>query len=235
MTPPNDSPTVQERCLISVGSTVEFERPAFLRHTSFRGGLNKVGLFSYGNHGTIFYNVHIGRFCSIAHNVMIGPMEHPTDWLSTHGFVFNDRGVFGNNEEYQQILSTERYGARNPTIIGNDVWIGYGSFIRSGVKIGDGAIVAAQSTVLRDVPPYTIVGGSPAKFIKNRFDPRMTTRLLDLQWWNYNLDQKILGDIKYSDIYQAVTRIENSVYANELSKLSPPLFRMTHDGTLQKM
>lgn len=187
-------------------------------------------MFSYGNEGTKFYNVQIGRFCSIAHEVMIGPVEHPVDWMSTHGFAFNDRGVFGGNIDYEAVISDERRSNRKPTTIGNDVWIGFRSFIRSGVTIGDGAIIAAQSTVLRDVPPYTVVGGSPAKIIKPRFDVALAARLLDLKWWNYKLDKAVLGSIQYSDVEGAVRRIENAIDSGELQKLSPDVYRLGEDG-----
>ena len=78
---------------------------------------------------------------------------------------------------------------RGDTVVGNDVWIGLEATIMAGVKIGDGAIIGAKSVVTKDVPPYTIVGGNPAKVIKKRFDLETTQQLLKIQWWNWSIEK----------------------------------------------
>ena len=137
----------------------------------------------------------IGKFCSIAANVMIGPGEHPLDYLSSSPCFYT--GMFGwkNRKCNFKIVA-------DPCKIGNDVWIGYGAFIKAGVTIGDGAIIAAGAVVVKDVPPYAIVGGTPAKIIKYRFDEETIKALLELKWWD--LDDEIIQQIPYENINDAI-------------------------------
>ncbi|MBO0125233.1 CatB-related O-acetyltransferase [Agrobacterium sp. OT33] len=201
---------------------LDIERPAALNLATFRGNRNSIGAFSYANVETIIYNTNIGRFCSIAHKVMIAPNDHPVDWLSTHTFVFNDRGTLGWSSDYMDIMSNERFEFNDQmTNIGNDVWIGYGAFIRRGVTIGDGAIIAAHSTVVKDVEPYSIVGGTPAKVIKMRFSDEIIERLKALKWWDYKLEKKIIGSLKYSNVEESIEKIEEAINAGRLNKLNP--------------
>jgi virginiamycin A acetyltransferase len=91
---------------------------------------------------------------------------------------------------------------KGDTIIGNDVWIGYKALIMAGVKVGDGAIIAAKSVVTKKVPPYTIVGGNPSKIIRKRFDDSVIEKLLQIKWWNWD-KEKITRNLKiitYCDI-----------------------------------
>lgn len=122
----------------------------------------------------------IGKFCSIAAEVRIlmNGGNHPTTWLTTYPFP-----VFANGWE---VAAPPAWPSRGDTIIGNDVWIGYGATIMPGVRIGDGAIVATASVVTRDVPPYAIVGGNPASTLRYRFDGATIARLLALAWWNWD-------------------------------------------------
>ncbi len=94
----------------------------------------------------------------------------------------------------------------DPCHIGNDVWIGHGVFIKEGVTVGDGAVIAAGAVVVKDVPPYAIVGGSPAKIIKYRFDEKTISKLLELQWWN--MDPEILQQCPYEEIDKAIEFLE---------------------------
>ncbi len=121
----------------------------------------------------------IGSFCSLAGNIAIGPGDHPLNYLSTSSFFYVES--LGWNKGYQEVYLT-------PNKIGNDVWIGHGVFIRGGVNIGDGAVIAAGAVVVKDVPPYAVVGGVPAKIIKYRFNEEMIKDLLELQWWNLDDD-----------------------------------------------
>jgi len=106
-------------------------------------------------------------------------------------------------------------------IIGSDVWIGRNVIVDKGVKIGDGAIIASGSVVSKNVLPYEIVGGIPAKHIKNRFDYETIVRFNKLMWWNYNLDHDLLGSIDYSDVAASLSRIEDIVEKGELRQFSP--------------
>lgn len=198
------------------------ERPATVEHISFRGGLNRVGAFTYSNLDTMVHNTDIGRFCSIGHHAMIAPFEHPTDWLSSSVFTFAVSNQFQYHPEYRNILSMEEFEPnKNRTKIGNDVWIGTGAFVRRGVTIGDGAIVAAGAVVVKDVPPYHIVGGTPAKTLKLRFPEDVIERLLRVQWWNFRLSKQVLGEMKYSDVNASLDRIEQSIADRKLPRLRP--------------
>lgn len=151
-----------------------------------------VGDYTYYHHvgspetfqkENVLYNLDkkliIGKFCSIAQGTtfLMGYANHAMDGFSTYPFsIF--RGEW-TNEDFQ-------WPIKGDTIVGNDVWFGYSSRIMPGVKIGDGAIIAACSVVTRDVPPYTIVGGNPAKIIRHRFPDEIVKQLLEIQWWNWD-------------------------------------------------
>ena len=131
----------------------------------------------------------IGKFCSLAAEcrfIMNGG-NHPTDWLTTYPFP-----VFGHGWE---AAMPESWPHRGDTVVGNDVWIGYGATVTPGVAIGDGAIVASGSVVTRNVPPYAVVGGNPAEIIRYRFEDADRARLLALRWWDWDA-AKITRNVK---------------------------------------
>lgn len=132
----------------------------------------------------------IGKFCMIASDVkfIMNGANHLTDSLSTYPFA-----IFGNG--WENAMEGKSYPQKGNIHIGNDVWIGYNATIMAGVHIGDGAIIAANSTITKDVEPYTIVGGNPAKKIRKRFSEDVITKLLELKWWNWNIE-KITKNIK---------------------------------------
>lgn len=128
----------------------------------------------------------IGAYCSISWDVTIGAVSHPMDRVSMHAFTY--RKQFG-------IVDKDIVLEQKTTIVGNDVWIGCGAIILSGVTIGDGAIIGAGAVVTKDVEPYTIVAGVPAKEIRKRFDEYTVKKLLELKWWNLR-DDKLRDNIK---------------------------------------
>ncbi|WP_416236352.1 CatB-related O-acetyltransferase [Xanthomarina sp. F2636L] len=132
----------------------------------------------------------IGKFCMIASNVkfIMNGANHLTDAMSTYPFA-----VFGNGWEHA--MEGKTYPQKGNINIGNDVWIGYNATIMAGVTIGDGAIIATNATVTKDVAPYTIVGGNPAKEIRKRFSEEVITKLLELQWWHWDIE-KITKNVK---------------------------------------
>jgi virginiamycin A acetyltransferase len=140
----------------------------------------------------------IGKFCAIARDVrfIMNGANHKMSGISTYPFQ-----IFGNGWE-KVMPKPGDLPYKGDTVIGNDVWIGYEALIMPGVKIGDGAIVSSRSVVVSDVPAYTIVGGNPAKPIKQRFAANVVTRLESLAWWDWpietiaqHLDVIVSGDV----------------------------------------
>lgn len=129
----------------------------------------------------------IGKFCSIACGAkfIFTSANHTLKSLSTYPFpiFFEEWGLDSAN-------ITEAWDKKGDIVIGNDVWIGYEAVILSGVTVGDGAIIGARAVVTKDVPPYTIVGGIPARCIRRRFDEETVTKLGELKWWEWS-DEKI--------------------------------------------
>ncbi len=126
----------------------------------------------------------IGKFCMIASGVtfIMNGANHLTEAVSTYPFA-----IFGHG--WAEAMDGKTYPTKGDTVIGNDVWIGYNAVIMPGVQIGDGAVIASNSTVTKDVAPYTIVGGNPAKEIRRRFSEKEIEQLLELQWWNWDLEK----------------------------------------------
>ena len=126
----------------------------------------------------------IGRFCAIARGVtfIMNGANHKMSGISTYPFQ-----IFGNGWE-KVMPAPGDLPYKGDTVVGNDVWIGYEALIMPGVHIGNGAIVSSRSVVVSDVPPYTIVGGNPAKVIRQRFDPATVTRLESLAWWDWPIE-----------------------------------------------
>ncbi len=125
----------------------------------------------------------IGRFCSIAAETrfIMNGGNHATDWFTTFPFP-----IFGNGWESAM---PERWPHRGDTVVGNDVWIGYGATIMPGVRIGDGAIIAAKAVVAKDVEPFAVVGGNPARLIRHRFDEETRATLSEIAWWDWDAEK----------------------------------------------
>jgi acetyltransferase-like isoleucine patch superfamily enzyme len=165
-----------------------------------------IGAFTYINNGTtIFYGSRIGRYCSIGKKCEIGTVDHPTSWLSSSSIQYNAKGHF-DIDAYCRDFPQRDFEQIEGCTIGNDVWIGSLTVIKSGVTIGDGAIVGANSVVTKDVPPYAIVGGVPAKLIRYRFDEPTIQKLLELKWWERDLCD--LSGIAFDDIETAIKQLE---------------------------
>jgi acetyltransferase-like isoleucine patch superfamily enzyme len=144
-----------------------------------------IGRYTYGEPSVLEWgegmSLKVGSFCSISTNVtiLLGG-NHRGDWVTTFPF----------NVIFEEFTCMEGHPSSNgDVIIGNDVWIGMNALILSGVMIGDGAIIAANSVVTKDVEPYSIVGGNPAKKIKNRFDDKTIEGLLQIKWWDWELEK----------------------------------------------
>ena len=125
----------------------------------------------------------IGKFCMIASDVtfIMNGANHLVDAASCYPFA-----IFGN--DWQHAMDNRKYPFKGDTVIGNDVWIGYRATIMPGIKIGDGSVIATNSTVTKDVEPYSIVGGNPAKEIRKRFSADAIASLLELKWWDWPIE-----------------------------------------------
>ena len=177
------------KCHMEFGATI-------LGNSTFEGN-NKISRGAYVKDTTLGYDsyigansyinrAHIGRFCSIGDSVKIIDATHPLEpFVSTHPvFYSKDRlGSFVHENLFDEYLGIEDCSVR----IGNDVWIGSNVLIKGGVIIGDGAIVAMGAIVTKDVPPYSIVGGIPAKVIRYRFTEDQRNRLERIKWWENDI------------------------------------------------
>lgn len=157
-----------------IGKQTTIHRFAKIKRASVIGDYTYVSCYS------VLDNVHVGRFCSIADNCHIGMPTHDTHLLSTSPIF-----TLKNNAAKTSWVEKDQgdYESKQ-TIIGNDVWIASHALIMGGVTIGNGAVIAAGAVVTKDVPPFAIVGGIPAKIIKYRFSDDIIAHLENVQWWN---------------------------------------------------
>lgn len=200
-------------------NTIRMEAPVRLACPS-NVEFNKMGAFSYFCQDAYIRGVsEIGRFVSISTNVQMGLPQHPTNLVTTSGVLLNTKMDYwcadfldlSNHLEHTKILGeywneTEGKRKKKEIKIGNDVWIGANAVIAPGVTIGDGAIVGNNAVVTKDVEPYTIVAGIPAKTIRRRFSDRICERLLKTEWWKFGVN--ILYELP-PEIEKAIYELEN--------------------------
>lgn len=139
-----------------------------------------VGKYSRIRTGTQLANTTVGNYTSIARGTVTGPGAHPMNYLTPNA-IFYKKGFVGWHDDWCEPID---FDEAKPITIGNDVWIGMHCIIMDGVAIGDGAVVAAGAVVTKDVPPFAVVGGVPAKVLKYRFTDDVIERLQEIQWWN---------------------------------------------------
>lgn len=174
----------------------------------------KVGYRTYANETMIRSHTTIGRYCSIGRRCTINAAIHPKSWLSTHPF-FTSADQNPSAEPYPE--------GEKKLVIGNDVWIGDNVVIMGGITIGDGAIVGAGAVVTRNVEPYSIVGGVPARKIKMRFDAHIVEKFLALRWWEY--DEGFLVSLPHQDVETVIDTIESQLASPFPPQLLPPHHR----------
>jgi acetyltransferase-like isoleucine patch superfamily enzyme len=185
---------------------------------------SKVGKYTYFGNGSYVTNATIGNYCAIARFVEIGTIAHPQDMLSCHTFQYA-KSHFDGQPGYD--CATVKPSMGNPkkkTVIGNDVWIGAKVAIKGGVKIGDGAILGSHSVITKDVPPYAVMVGAPARILRYRFPPEVIERLLASKWWT--LEPIDMDGVAFAKITKALGQIERRKAAlakRVLKSLSKPL------------
>ncbi len=193
-----------------IGKGVKLEGKNFVGQRTTLDNV-KVGVGTYIGDNNLLINCKIGKFCSLARYIQIIDGRHPSSiFVSTHpsfftyghqcGFSYVDQIKF---EEH----STTSFDGSYCVEIGNDVWIGTNVAILEGVKVGDGAILAAGSLVNKDVPPYAIVGGVPAKVIKYRFSEEEIKWLMELQWWNK--DERWIQE--HAEAFESVKKLQKKL------------------------
>lgn len=174
----------------------------------------EIGAFSYAVSG-YFFACKIGRYCSFGEDVNIGRHSHPLDFVSTSPIFYQKPDAVLGISRHPSLPNQLTHPSRPPTtlkqtVIGNDVYIGHGAFILPGVNIGHGAIIGARSVVTKDVPPYSIVAGCPAKVVRYRFDDSLIERLLTSEWWQYAPSQYSGLDPALPDCFiQAAARLKS--------------------------
>lgn len=202
-----------------------FEGPTSVQAHVVDGAELNIGAFCNLSGGTL-NNLHAGRYCSIANGVVIGSHEHPTTWLTTSRTAY-----YPEVNNWDQLMSSDPrsvharkrpFAASCPvTTLGPDVWIGQGAFIKSGVTIGAGVVIGARATVVKDVPPYAIVVGTPGRVLRLRFAEAVVERLLELNWWRFSIYD--LFDVPMDDIERALDVIAEMEQAGSIKPYEGPL------------
>ncbi|WP_319002180.1 CatB-related O-acetyltransferase [Pseudomonas chlororaphis] len=157
----------------SIPSTSKVESGSTVLGTTF-------GAYSFCGYDCTFIKCEVGRFCSIASKVVVGGARHPMEYVSTSPVFLSHK------ESIKTKFSRHEYHWQPRTVIGHDVWIGEGVYVKGGVTIGVGAVVGMGSVVTKDIPPYAIYAGNPARLIRYRFSEAVVAALLKSQWWEYS-------------------------------------------------
>lgn len=164
-----------------------------------------LDMYTYIGSNSVVMHSEIGKFCSISWGVTIGPGNHDYKKMSSHDFLYND---FYGLKPFDEKPVYDRFA--NKTCIGNDVWIGTGATILNGVKIGDGAVIGANTIVTKDVPPFAIFVGNPGRVVSYRFEKEQIDEILSIKWWDLPHDEikKSFEIFKENDINNAIKKLK---------------------------
>ncbi|MBA4287094.1 MAG: hypothetical protein C0434_16370 [Xanthomonadaceae bacterium] len=217
-----------------------FERPAMIHGHRLKGC--SMGAYGFYNAAGLAsaYRTHFGRYSQVGESTIVGPPEHPMTMFSTHPFAFSRPSHMPKMfqmPEFARISPEEADGpswaeSETPidTVIGHEAYVGAGSFVRRGVTVGIGAVIGARSVVTRDVPPYAIVAGSPARVLRYRYPDALIERFLKLAWWNYDLGP-IKRDVNWADSERSLEFLEQKAADGTLQKLVPEAYSVTSTGS----
>lgn len=173
------APVIEPGCEISATTFGRFVKIA----TGTRLSNSEIGDYSYTDRFADVANATIGRFSNIASFARIGPTDHPLGGASLHHFLYRSADYFDNTEDWQEFFARR---ASRRTVIGHDTWIGHQAIVKPEVTVGHGAVVAMGAVVTRDVAPYAVVAGNPARKLRDRHPPDIAERLIRLAWWNWD-------------------------------------------------
>jgi acetyltransferase-like isoleucine patch superfamily enzyme len=206
---PADREVIHERIFLAPGAKTyktTFGGPCFIDRNCKIGPNVTIGRYTGFHDGTYASRCTIGAFCSFGSRNSINPFNHPTSWLSTHEFQYPNLSFFWD-EDFQKLSRIPRDDFMvRPANIGNDVWTGDGVSILNGVSVGDGAVIGTGAIVTKNVEPYAIVAGNPAKLIRYRFTPDIIERLLKVKWWNMELRQ--LSGLPFNNVEACLNELE---------------------------
>lgn len=203
------------------------ELPCRLRNAVFSGDCT-VGAYSYFSGTASVHVSDIGRYCSLSDGVIIGPGEHPTDRFTTHPLAWGGGRNRFPAHDYAAIADiAPPLPSVRRTSIGHDVWIGANAVILQGRTLGVGCVVAAGAVVTKDVEPYAIVGGVPARVIGRRFDPELCKRLHATKWWDLDLPMIGLDARAMQDVGAFCARLQSLGPEEAVLTFRPKVKRMS--------
>jgi len=185
MKPLGEKPFIHETASIKESTLGRWTEIA--AHTSVLA--SQIGDYSYAMEHCDIFNARVGKFSNIASHVRLNATNHPMERATLHHFTYRSKDYWPEKERDEAFFA-RRYDAA--VTIGHDTWLGHGSTLLPGVSVGNGSVVGAGAVVTRDVAPYTLVGGVPAKPIKHRFAVNIVERMEDLAWWDW--DHERLGN-----------------------------------------
>lgn len=217
----------------SIVGTLTYENPAYILDPR-RIKNCRIGAFTFFNGHTTssMYATETGRYAQIGESTVIGPPEHPMDWFTTHMFAFTEQKYLPRLYELEEGARLAPDGpVPTPfvipmkTVLGHDSYVGAGAFIKRGVTIGHGAVVAARAVVTKDVPPYAIVAGTPAKIMRYRIPENLIEKMLAFEWWRYDLAPH-KNQLDFAKVGDTLKQLEDLLDQGKLHRLMPDTYRV---------